>query len=278
MNAKGYPAKMRGVIATALLAMGATAATALVVACSSSNNVAGQDAERRSESEYDLARDAWIRRGDPREGLSRTLKALELDGDNAEAHHLAALIYLDLCRLPGDSCRLEEARSHAELALQLRKDYREARNTLGVILIHQKRPADAVVILKPLTADLLYTTPENAWGNLGWAYLELGRLDEAAAALERSVAAQPRFCVGFFRLGQARERRGLKEGAIEAYTQALAADPRCSSLQDAYLSRARLSLDLGRLEPARLDLDECVRRARETQVGKECDSLRQKLK
>jgi type IV pilus assembly protein PilF len=248
------------------------------VACASSNSMAGQDSERRSESEYDLARDAWMRRGDSREGLSHALRALELDGDNADAHHLAALIYLDLCRLPGDNCRLDEARVHADAALRLRKDYREARNTLGVVLIHQKRPADAIAVLTPLTADILYITPENAWGNLGWALLELGRLEEAEAALQRSVAAQPRFCVGHYRLGLARERRGLKEGAIEAYTQALEADPRCKSLQDAYLARARLAAELGRLEPARQDLDECVRLARETPAGKECDSLRQKLK
>jgi type IV pilus assembly protein PilF len=248
------------------------------LACASSNGLAGQGPERRSESEYDLGRDAWMRRGDSREGLSHALLALDLDSDNADAHHLAALIYLDLCRLPGDNCRLDEARVHAEAALRLRKDYREARNTLGVVLIHQKRPADALAVLTPLTSDILYVTPENAWGNLGWALLDLGRFEEAEAALLRSVAAQPRFCVGHYRLGLARERKGMKEGAIEAFTQALEADPRCKSLQDAYLARARVAADLGRLEPARQDLDECVRLARETPAGKECDSLRQKLK
>ncbi|HMA95654.1 MAG TPA: tetratricopeptide repeat protein [Polyangiaceae bacterium] len=250
-----------------------------IISCSSANGAAGQDPERRSESEYDLARDAWLRRGNPREGLAHSLAALELDSDNADAHHLAALIYLDLCRRPGpEQCRLRDARQHAEAALALRKDYREARNTLGVILIHEKRPADAISVLLPLTTDILYTTPENAWGNLGWAHLELGNVDEAVTALERSVAAQPRFCVGYFRLGQARERKGMKESAIEAFTQALEADPRCRSLQDAYLARARLSAEFGRLEAARRDLDECVRSARESQTGKECDSLRQNLK
>ena len=249
-----------------------------VAGCASANGMGGQDAERRSESEYDLARDAWLRQGDPREGLARVLRALELDDENADAHHLAALIYLDLCRLPGDSCRLPAAKEHAERALQLRKDFREARNTLGVVLIHARRPADAISVLLPLTADILYTTPENAWGNLGWAYLELGKLEDATAALERSVAAQPRFCVGFYRLGLARARRGMNEAAIEAFTQALEADPRCKSLQDAYLERARAYLELERPAPAQADLDECVRLAKESKSGKECDSLRQKLK
>lgn len=271
-NSKMRRKPIRGYVLLSLVLLLGTAA------CSSSTTAAGHDAQRRSESEYDLGRDAWIRQGNPREALARTLSALELDDDNAEAHHLAALIYLDLCRNPADNCRLEEARVHAERALSLRKDFREARNTLGVVLIHQKRPADAVRILTPLTTDILYVTPENAWGNLGWAYLELGKLEEASAALERSVAAQPRFCVGFYRLGLARERRGMNEAAIEAFTQALEADPRCRSLQDGYLGRARLYAKLGRPGPALADLAECVRLARETPSGKECDSLQQKLK
>jgi type IV pilus assembly protein PilF len=258
--------------------VGMIACMHLLVACAAANNVAGQDAERRSESEYDLARDAWLRQGDPRLGLDHALKAIEIDADNADAHHLAALIYLDLCQKPGDRCRLEEARQRAESALFARKDYREARNTLGVILIHLKRPADAITVLLPLTSDILYSTPENAWGNLGLAYLELGRLDDAISALERSVAAQPRFCVGHYRLGLARERKALREAAVEAYSQALEADPRCRSLQDAHLGRARVLVELGRQEPARRDLDDCVRQARETATGKECDSLRQNLK
>jgi tetratricopeptide (TPR) repeat protein len=226
-----------------------------------------------------LARDAWLRRGNPREGLAHALKAIELDGDNVDARHLTALIYLDLCQLPGkENCRLEEAKKQAEEALRLKGDYREARNTLAVVLIHMKRPADAIAVLTPLTKDILYSTPEIAWGNIGWAYLESGQLDLAMDALERSVAAQPRFCVGFYRLGVAREKKRMFESALDAYSSALEADPRCASLQDAYLGRARTALRLGRMDPARADLDACQRLAKETQTGKECDSLRQNLK
>jgi tetratricopeptide (TPR) repeat protein len=244
-----------------------------------SSRVDRQNATLRSASEYDLAQDAWLRRGNPREGLAHVLKAIELDDENADAEHLTALIYLDLCQLPGkENCRLDAAKTHAERALQLKTDYREAKNTLGVVLIHMKRPSDAISVLRPLTSDILYPTPEIAWGNMGWAYLESGKLDEAVEALERSVAAQPRFCVGFFRLGLAREKKGMFESAVEAYSSALDADPRCASLQDAYLGRARVELRLEHKDPARVDLDACVRLAKETAAGKECDSLRQNLK
>ena len=234
--------------------------------------------DRQSEAEYDLARDAWIRRGDAREGLAHALKSVEIDEDNADAHHLLALIYLDLCQRLAQDCRLADAETEAKRALKLRADFREARNTLGVILIHSRKPAEAILVLEPLTKDILYATPESAWGNLGWAYLELGRLDDAREALLRSIAAQPRFCVGHYRLGLVQERLGHREAAIESFTNALQADTRCSGLQDAMLHRAKNHLSLGHTEPARADLSRCAQLSLGTLAGKECESIRLKIK
>jgi type IV pilus assembly protein PilF len=227
-----------------------------------------------SLAEYDIARDLWLSRGQPREALNHVLKALALDEENAEAAHLAALIYLDFCRLGTADCRLEEAEKQARHALELQEDFREARNTLGVVLIHLRRHADAVATLTPLTTDILYRTPENAWGNIGWAYLEQGALPEAKQALLRSVAAQPDFCVGYYRLGLTEERSGRAKEAIEAYTQALiAADGRCTGLQEAYAGRARLLSRMNRLDEAQRDLQMCVRLDKHTDAGKECLTL-----
>ncbi len=236
------------------------------------------EVDRRSETEYDLARDAWMRRGNPREALKHALLAVEIDDQNADAHHIAALLYLDLCQRSAQDCRLDESERHARRALDVRSDYREAKNTLGVVLIHAKRPAEAISVLEPLTRDILYPTPENAWGNLGWAYLQVGRLDDAIQALHRSVAAQPRFCVGFYRLGLAHEKKHQPEAALESYSQALDADPRCRDLQDAVAGRARAAMQLGRVDDARADLKRCVDLAGSTPTGKECGAILAKLK
>src|SRR5260221_9885107 len=45
------------------------------------------DAERQSESEYDVARDLFLSRHDPRGALGHAEKAIELNDQNAEAHH-----------------------------------------------------------------------------------------------------------------------------------------------------------------------------------------------
>ena len=234
--------------------------------------------DRVSEAEYDLARDAWMRQGNAREGLTHVLKAIDADEDNASAHHLAALIYLDLCQKSPQDCRLAEAENQANVAIKLRGDFREARNTLGVILVHEKKFAEAVAVLEPLTRDILYKTPESAWGNLGWAYLESGKLNEAEQALERSVAAQPRFCVGFYRLGLVQERKDHPEAAIESFTRALQADSRCAGLQEALLHRAKSYVRVAKHDLAQSDLSRCVELSQDTLAGKECAAILNGLK
>lgn len=148
-----------------------------------------------------------------------------------------------------------------------------------MILIHQKRYAEAIKVLKPLTEDILYQTPENAWGNLGWAQLEAGQVDAAVESLRRSVAAQPLFCVGLYRLGIAHERRREDEAAVEAFTRALETQaPGCNALQDAYAARGRAQARLGNRDRAVVDLERCLELSRKTAAGKECGSMLQKFK
>jgi len=131
----------------------------------------------------------------------------------------------------------------------------------------------------PLTEDILYQTPEDAWGNLGWAYLELGKLDPAIDALRRSVAAQPQFCVGNYRLGTAYEKRGELSLAEAAFTRALETDaPGCTGLQDAWAGRARVRLRGPEPTSALPDLERCVALSKSTETGKECGSILAKLK
>jgi len=233
--------------------------------------------QKQSVSEIDVAKDFWLNKRQLRAGLDHALRAVELDDRNADAAHLVGLIYLDFCSTT-DDCRLEEAEKHVRRALELKETYREARNTLGVILVHRKAYEEAIEVLKPLSEDMLYRTPENAWGNLGWAYLESGKFDAAIDALRRSVAAQPSFCVGNLRLGLAFEKSGRFRESLDAYSMALDSEHvQCQGLQDAVAGRARVLLRLGHKDESRQDLRRCIELDKKSNAGQECRALLEKL-
>ena len=231
-----------------------------------------QSADQRSVAEYDLGRESF-QNARLREALDHTEKALKLDDGNADAAFLGATILLQFCSHDERSsdCRYPEAEQYARRAIAANAELRDAKNTLGVILIQEKKYDDAIGVLAPLANDILYNFPEKAWGNLGLAYLEKGNADEAIDALRRAIAAQPLFCVGEYRLGLAFEKKGELAAARDAFSKAVDTDhPDCKRLQDAFDARARVSGKLGQHDEARADLERCRDIAATTPVGQRC--------
>jgi len=248
------------------------AACLTLSACSSSTS---QQQRQQAISEYDIAADLWARQRVPRDALEHGLKATELDPDNSDAAHLVSLIYLEFCQNSQiGECRLAESEKYARRALHADPESLAVQNTLAVILVHQRRFDEAISLLLPLTANILYPTPEIAWGNLGWAYLEKDELPMAITALSRAVAAQPLFCVGNYRLGVAYHRSGQLASSRDALDRALETQaPGCAELQDALLERAEVEIALGALEPARADLERCLSLNQKTSSGQTCAKL-----
>lgn len=263
------------------LALGLSTPSAACSGAAGASSGASPDAQR-SLGEYDLAREAF-QRGKLREALDHVQKSLDLDEENADAAYLGAITLLAFCAAAEDpkastDCRLEDAERFAKQALEVSPEMRDAKNTLGVILVHQGRYDEAVEVLKPLANDILYASPENAWGNLGWAYLLRGNIDEAIDALRRSVAAQPLFCVGQYRLGLAYEKKGEPALAREALTKAVETQrPECQRLQDAFDARARVTMKLGQADEAKADLLRCRDIGASTKVGQRCSAQLQSM-
>jgi type IV pilus assembly protein PilF len=232
--------------------------------------VPGEDPKARAE--YDLARVAF-QQGSLREALSHVQASLQIDDADPDVHYLGSVILLAFCAKDEAStdCRFEDAERHARKALETAPEMRDAKNTLGVILVHEKKYDEAVAVLKPLAEDIVYGSPEKAWGNLGWAYLMRGNVDEAIVALRRALAAEPRFCVGSYRLGLAYEKKGEYSLAQDAFTKALETDrAECRQLQDGYAARARVAARAGSTDLVRADLERCRDAGPATAVGKRC--------
>jgi type IV pilus assembly protein PilF len=232
-----------------------------------------QSTERQSEAEYDVARD-FFQKGQPRAALDHAMKAVSLDARNDKAQYLVAAIHLSFCSsqqgFEAPDCRLDEVEKHARAALAANPEFRDATNLLGQVLINQKRYREAIAVLEPLTRDPAYVHPYFAWGNLGWAQVLEGNLDAGIASL-RNAVAEPRFCVGHYRLGVAHEKKGELTLAETAFSSALSVpDPQCEDLQDAWEARGRVRQRLGRPEEARQDYERCRDISVETPTGKSC--------
>lgn len=255
---------------TTLAALSAPQAFA-VLGCGAAQ-ASSPDTEQQALGEYDLAREA-MQAGRLREALDHVEKSLALDDDSADAAYLGSVIMLAFCAADEASsdCRFAEAEAYARRALAANPEMRDAKNTLGVILVHQRRYDEAIAVLKPLANDILYASPEKSWGNLGWAYLLRGSAEEAIDALRRAVAAQPLFCVGHYRLGLAYEKKHEYALAREAFTKAVDTQrPECQKLQDAFDARARVSAKQGLREEALADLERCRDIGSTTRVGQRC--------
>jgi len=227
-----------------------------------------------AEAEYGLANDAF-RRQKYRLALEHVEKALERDDSNTDAAYLGAMVMLVFCAQDEQStdCRYEKAEQFVRMALDAKPEMRDAQNALGVILVHMDRSSEAIEVLEPLSKDMLYSSPEKAWGNLGWALLESDRVDDAIPALKRAVAAQPLFCVGHYRLGVAYQRKKQLKAARQAFTRAVGIEEgACSRLQVAFWERARVQKQLGMVEEMRSDLEKCRDLGKMSAVGKKCSA------
>lgn len=230
----------------------------------------GQDLERVSRAEYDLARGEW-EQGRLRSAMEHAMRACEADENHSEAHDFVANLYLALCQKEGD-CRFEVAEKYARKAIAIDAENRFAKQRLGVILVLQKKYDDALNVLRPLANDILYKTPWLAWNELGIAYLEKGDVPNAIDALTRAIALKPDFCWATYRLGVAYEKQGDFSRAEHELTKAIEPeDPACKNLQDAYQARGRIRARLGRNDLARQDFETCTKLSRTTPNGRLCE-------
>jgi Tfp pilus assembly protein PilF len=220
-----------------------------------------------------LARDFFYR-GQPRSALDHCRKAIELDRENANALYFASTIHLYFCsgrlELSDPDCRLADAEAYVRRALQVNEGFREAKNTLGQILILEKKYADAIAVLEPLTKDPAFESSFLAWGNLGWAQVLAGQVDAGIESLKRATTER-RFCVGHYRLGVAYGRKGDLAAAEQALTDAVSVDaPECKDLQDAWEERGRVRVQRSKIADARADFEKCRDIAADSRAGKAC--------
>ena len=253
-----------GWLLCALLAMG----------CATTSTAGTPDAER-SVKEFQLAA-GLLDEGQTAGSIMHLRKAIDLDPTNAEAHLLLGFIQMERTDYATAEQHLNTGIGLLEKQKRDGSMLAEARNIYGLCLIELGRYEDAIEVLEQSANDELNTAPHLAWGNLGLAQFRLGQYQETVKSTMEAVRLQPRFCVGYYTMGQALWHLQQLEDAERALVSALEADPSCSEsrqLQGAWRLRGEVRARLGHRQDAIADLERCVELDPYSNDGRMCQSL-----
>ena len=149
-----------------------------------------------------------------REALQELINAEKKTPDDAPMHLLMGQVYFLGFR------RHDEAIVHLQKAIALKaaqaptdaapaeREYPEAEQTLGVVLVDKGQPEAALPHFEKARTNLLYATPYFAEQELGTALFKLGRYDQAVQHLNVAIQQQPDLCGAYTRLADVEEARG----------------------------------------------------------------------
>lgn len=249
-------------------------AVLLALALSACAGGISRDQVERSQREYQLSVGLWGENNAPA-AFEHALRAVELDPDNAEAHHFLGNLFWMVRRdfQRGEHHMREALRANTVNPGPSGLDA-DVKNSFGVMLIHADRNDEAITILREAASDLMNRQPAVAWANLGWAYFEAGQTDRALEALNQAVQIAPTLCLGWYRMGQVRASQEQWEPALVALNRALEVEnPTCARLQVAWRLRGEVQAHLGHREEAVRDLERCVELSPDTDDGLACRRL-----
>jgi type IV pilus assembly protein PilF len=127
--------------------------------------IAGQSARKEGDPRESARLNAqmgieYLRKGDIELAREKLLKAVDQDGDNAEAHGALGLLY-------ANTGELRKAEKHYERSLSLRPDDPSVLNNYGAMLCAQGKYERADLQFRRASQNSRYQTPEVALTNAG---------------------------------------------------------------------------------------------------------------
>ena len=180
---------------------------------------AGPSADRKKEA------DARMRMGvtylDQKNlpmAMRELAKASELDPENAEIDMALGLVY----QARGDMTKAEE---NLRRAIGKKPDYADARNNLGIVLAGRKAWDEAIREFEAAAANVMYTTPERAYFNLGEAYRLKGDPANAEGAYRRALRANEQYAPAYVALSAVFGGQGKWKDAASVLTRCVEVHP-----------------------------------------------------
>jgi type IV pilus assembly protein PilF len=118
-----------------------------------------------------------------------------------------------------------EAETEFRKAVELDPSYAEAHHNLGLSFAEQGRWEQAIVQYRKAISLPIYTTPEVGYYNLGRAYAQVDKLREAEESLRTAIQLDPKLAAAYYQLGVVLAATGRREDAKAAFRRARDVDP-----------------------------------------------------
>jgi len=195
------------------------------------------EAQRRARMQYEIALQ-HLQAGRTPEAIGELLQAVRFDPTDAQAELALAEAY----RRTG---RLAETEQHLLRALQLKPDYQQAHLNIAALYIQLERYDQAIAHAQVLVADATFPYPWRALTNLGWAEIQLGRLDAAAQHLGQALDYRTDYWPARLNLGILEAQRGNRGVAIQCFERVLEAQPGPLAEAEVRYRLAELQVALG---------------------------------
>lgn len=193
--------------------------------------------------------------------------ALEKDPNHVDGHYLMGVIYMG-------RRNYNKSAHHFKECIKLRPKFFEAQNSLGAVYLAQERWDDAIALFEQLLEEPLYTSPELAHNNMGWALYNQRKYSNALEHFKMAVFLRPEFCLGYNNVGLALDAMNNPPEAARYYRKAIDACP--TNFAEPHFNLGKL-LSESNASQARSHFQRCIELQPESSLGMRCKQYLQAL-
>lgn len=176
--------------------------------------------------------------------------SLQEEPNAPEAYNHLALIYLE-------TKQYKQSEEYFGKALKLKPDYADVYNNLGVLYNREEKYDLAIPQFEKALSFDTYSTPENAYTNMGFSYYKLGKLSQAIEMHQKALNLSPLFCLAAKNLGDSYAKARKYLLASEYFKKALT---HCSLYEEAQYKLGLVLMKLGQKPYAKIQLEKLIER------------------
>jgi len=218
-----------------------------------------EEATKQADYHYQMAV-SQFGEGHVPQAIRELTIALDQRPDHAEALHLMGFIYMGRKQYP-------EAIRYFRAALESKPDYLICKNNLGVAYLYMERWHEAAELYEGLRKETLYTSPWLAYANLGWAYYQMGRVQDAIEQTEMALFLNPDMCLAQNNLGIMKAERMAFDDAVASFEAAI---EQCPGYAEPHLHLGQMWADAGNASKASTHFRKCLQLSTRNELGQRC--------